>query len=74
MASNNVDDQDKIRQAAYYLWELAGRPEGGDLGFWLAAEQECLARQQSRPPGAEESVDEAALESFPASDPPAWNP
>lgn len=29
-----------VEQRAYALWEAAGRPEGGDLEFWLQAEGE----------------------------------
>jgi hypothetical protein len=29
-----------IRELAYFKWEAAGRPEGGGVGFWLAAEWE----------------------------------
>jgi hypothetical protein len=29
-----------IRESAYHLWKQAGEPEGEDLRFWLAAEQE----------------------------------
>lgn len=30
----------KIRTLAHAKWEAAGKPEGGELDFWLAAEQE----------------------------------
>ena len=29
-----------IEERAYALWEEAGKPEGGDLMYWLIAEQE----------------------------------
>ena len=29
-----------IQERAYALWEQAGRPEGGDLAYWLEAESE----------------------------------
>lgn len=28
-----------IAKKAYFLWERAGKPEGKDLDFWLAAER-----------------------------------
>jgi len=31
---------DQISTRAYYLWEAAGRPDGQDDDFWLAAENE----------------------------------
>ena len=31
---------DQIRQRAYELWQLAGRPEGSDQEFWYEAERE----------------------------------
>lgn len=29
-----------VELSAYYKWEEAGRPDGRDLEFWLAAEKE----------------------------------
>ena len=42
-----------IRVRAYYLWEQAGRPEGGDLAFWDEARQqiEQEAKSAEPPPG-----------------------
>lgn len=37
-----LDDQ-KIRDAAYYRWEQAGRPNDNGVHFWLEAEQELVA-------------------------------
>ncbi len=34
------DDHEWIRDRAYQLWELAGRPEGRSLDFWFAALRE----------------------------------
>jgi hypothetical protein len=38
--------EDELRKAverrAYALWEAAGRPSGGDLEYWLQAEQELV--------------------------------
>jgi hypothetical protein len=33
-----------IEERAYALWEAAGRPPGGDLMYWLIAEQEIEGR------------------------------
>jgi hypothetical protein len=30
-----------VSETARSLWERAGRPDGRDLEFWLAAEKEC---------------------------------
>ncbi|MFO1069939.1 MAG: DUF2934 domain-containing protein [Geminicoccaceae bacterium] len=38
-----VDDaarREAVRRRAYELWELAGRPHGADVRFWLQAERE----------------------------------
>jgi hypothetical protein len=35
---------DAIRSRAFELWEAAGRPEGGALDYWLAAESELKAK------------------------------
>ncbi|MBI5162450.1 MAG: DUF2934 domain-containing protein [Magnetospirillum sp.] len=32
------DQDEKIREIAYRLWEEAGRPAGRDLDIWLEAE------------------------------------
>ena len=34
------DDQERIRERAYALWEAAGSPEGDDLWFWVEAERQ----------------------------------
>ena len=33
-------DHQKVPELAYLKWEQAGRPDGRDLEFWLAAERE----------------------------------
>lgn len=37
---NGDDLLELIRVRAYYLWEKAGRPEGGDIAFWEEARQQ----------------------------------
>ena len=32
--------EQKVREAAYYKWQAAGRPHGRDVEFWNAAEVE----------------------------------
>jgi Protein of unknown function (DUF2934) len=39
--SQSADD--KIRDRAHQLWELAGRPEGREHEFWYEAEREIKA-------------------------------
>lgn len=34
------DVLEPIRVRAYFLWEQAGRPEGGDLNFWDEARRQ----------------------------------
>jgi Protein of unknown function (DUF2934) len=42
----------RIRNRAHQLWDLAGRPHGAELDFWLAAEAEIDAAEADR--GVEE--------------------
>ena len=61
-------DLRKQRELAYRLWEERGRPEGRADEDWLEAGRR-LESEQHRADSA--AVDEAARESFPASDPPS---
>jgi ferredoxin len=62
-----------IREAAYRMWEEAGRPEGKGEEYWLAAENRYLAmHHREDDPTVVSVVHEACEESFPASDPPAF--
>jgi hypothetical protein len=61
-------DARKQRELAYRLWEERGRPEGRADEDWFEAERR-LQTDQHRADSA--AVDEAARESFPASDPPS---
>ncbi len=38
--ANGGDLLEAIRVRAYFLWEKAGRPEGGDMAFWEDARQQ----------------------------------
>ena len=42
------DVLEPIRVRAYFLWEQAGRPEGGDLAFWDEARRQIEAEDSSR--------------------------
>ena len=56
------------RELAYRLWEERGRPEGRPEEDWFEAERRLRSGQHE---AASAAVDEAARESFPASDPPS---
>ena len=48
--SSPEPDCEKIREAAYYKWEAAGRPCGDGVEFWLAAEvEETRMNRPSKP-------------------------
>jgi hypothetical protein len=40
------DILEPIRVRAYFLWEQAGRPPGGDLAFWDQARAEIEREQE----------------------------
>ena len=58
--------EERVRERAYSLWERAGRPEGRADEFW-----EQARREEDEARAADERLDEEAVESFPASDPPS---
>jgi hypothetical protein len=65
---SNVDTlslEERIRQRAYELYLQRGSQPGSDIDDWLQAEEEIRR-------AAEQAIDEAVEESFPASDPPAY--
>jgi hypothetical protein len=37
---------DKIRDAAYFLWENDGRPEGRALEYWLQAKAAVIPEEE----------------------------
>jgi hypothetical protein len=50
----NPDILEPIRVRAYFLWERAGRPEGGDLEFWEEARRQIeMEREQEASLGSE---------------------
>jgi len=59
-----------IAELAYELWEARGRPQGSSELDWTEAER-LAARGPTETPSGWGNEDEASIESFPASDPPA---
>lgn len=47
-----------IRARAYDIWERNHRPDGFEIQFWLLAERELRAEQESRRDGAGDQVEE----------------
>ena len=35
-----IDNEAKVRERAYYIWEREGRPQGQELQHWQAALRE----------------------------------
>lgn len=50
----SANRDERIRQRAHELWELAGRPHGQDADHWLQAEQEIGLEPEE--PGASVNV------------------
>jgi prepilin-type N-terminal cleavage/methylation domain-containing protein len=50
MSTENKPNNE-VASRAYRLWELAGRPHGQDLAFWIQAEAEARAAAGARQPG-----------------------
>ena len=66
LAMSDTDQEQRIRERAYHLWEVEGRPEGRAEEHWRLA---CMMEL-----GQESYLDEEGEESFPASDPPSHTP
>jgi hypothetical protein len=49
-----IDDA-KIRERAYELWELDGRPEGAEYSHWLQAREQL--ESEARQPAAANTLD-----------------
>ena len=45
---SKTDILEPIRMRAYYLWEQAGRPDGGDLAFWDEARRQVEREQEQQ--------------------------
>lgn len=44
-----TDLLEAIRLRAYFLWEKAGRPDGGDIAFWEEARQQIERERDASP-------------------------
>ena len=72
-------DEQHIRERAYFLWHKEGRPEGRNAEFWERARSQAAEMAEpaihtplgERTPD-ERKIDEGLIETFPASDPPAF--
>ena len=57
------DTEQSVREAAYFLWEREGRPEGRALEHWRAAQRIAAHRE-----GNLTADEEAVIEGDPAAD------
>lgn len=61
------DTEQSVREAAYFLWEREGRPEGRALEHWIAAERIAAGPEAVNLAADEEAV----VEGDPEADYPA---
>lgn len=69
MLESEVQQEDKLRELAYKLWEEAGRPSGRQEEFWQQAEERLAQEKQEKRHVPNDDLDAAGKDSFPASDP-----
>lgn len=69
MNTVNNDEEERIRQRAFELWEEAGRPEGKEYTHWIRARRE-IAEENTREAGRKTSASDIA-QSVPRDNPPA---
>lgn len=67
MSESQGNQQEKIREMAYRLWEEAGSPQGRQDEFWRLAEDRLTQDEGTSVPN--DDLDIAGEHSFPASDP-----
>lgn len=71
------DFQHRVREAAYFMWEAAGRPVGMAMQFWAEAEQQVFKTMQvateAMMPGARDQSTERSepAEAMPSKKPAA---
>ena len=51
-----IDNEGKVRERAYYIWEREGRPQGRELQHWQAALRELTLETNSSNGAAGKSV------------------
>ena len=66
MIQSPNEREERIRRRAYELYVARGKRAGAALNDWIRAEQEIRQAEEDA------AIDEASEESFPASDPPAY--
>lgn len=49
-------DEAKIRERAYELWELAGKPEGAEQDHWRQASEELQSEQGPQEADTQRSI------------------
>ena len=50
--SLDTDFEVRVRETAYFLWESAGRPQGGAQDYWFAALEQCTQQRDGDKPQA----------------------